>query len=463
MVKRKTDFQEMYLVDTFLFNKLMNEKTINNNNNLNTNTVSINNNQPELTQPTNTNKKINESSSSFSNLSNDIRSENGVENRCQECKDEVLSSNVEEETEGEIKHKFINKDPAFVVDPNSDFQKNIKPIQSINNSSAHKDIQTFKMPAHQSSFTLYDGPHQGFETNSSVSTFEDKIPSSQRPAHQTPFNFSNNAYNQFQTNNSASLNDVNMQKLKTTSQRTSIHPPILPYQNNQFKSLNAIKQPNSSKTSLTPITITLPMEEDDSSKMVQYNPQRQIEYNPEPTLSTSTEDHAMDTSLSVPIEPNQLYALNSEVNDTRKRKRMLQQKKERKKGRNTKDMTKEIKLNDMKKIEFKEKIKPRNTLNKQTETNLENQEELKSIGQNVGKSNDKKMIEHKFKSFYCSLCDPYTFFEKKSALERHMKNMHAAFQQKDKGTKRKNSDKDKANKKLKARHLMNPQRYLKYI
>ena len=140
------------------------------------------------------------------------------------------------------------------------------------------------------------------------------------------------------------------------------------------------------------------MEEDDSSKMVQYNPQRQIEYNPEPTLSTSTEDHAMDTSLSVPIEPNQLYALNSEVNDTRKRKRMLQQKKERKKGRNTKDMTKEIKLNDMKMIEFKEKIKPRNTLNKQTETNLENQEELKSIGQTVGKSNDKKMIEHKFKS-----------------------------------------------------------------
>ena len=61
--------------------------------------------------------------------------------------------------------------------------------------------------------------------------------------------------------------------------------------------------------------------------------------------------------------------------------------------------------------------------------------------------------------FTCTLCE--TNFDSKKSLQRHMKNIHEAFEQLEKGIKRKSKQVKKNFKKVKAKHEVAP--YSMYV
>ena len=415
MVRRRTEFKEMYLVDTFLLNKLSSENNINNINH-NSNTVSIDNKEQEKewSQSPIINKQTFESPPNNS-IGNEKR-ENDVEKYvCKGCKDEEAPIYEVEETYEKGEDKLPFKDLAI-------------------NSSLWKSA----------------------ELPPNVTSSQPTI-SSQRKGEDFPQNSSHPSKNS------------SLQFKKVHSYNTPLHTKSSTLNNVQAQ-LNHDLIPK--KNSYTPLPLHMDVDED--PKMLQYNQQKQIPYNPQPTPTIKLEanlrgNDPMDTSSLPPhpAVPPPIHPVSREVLNLNekwlpvniKKKKILQEKKEKKMER-LKQPSKDIvkKNNDLIKVNDRNQVK--DTPSKHPPLLSQDTMITKKGG---SRYNEKKMIEHKYKPFYCVLCNPNTFFDRRQALERHMKNIHDAFMQEEKGTKRPIQEKDKVNKRLKETHSKYPpHRYIKY-
>ena len=399
MVKRRTEFQEMYLVDAYLLNRLSNE---NKNINHNTNSISINNKQPEKEwshpPPTlnNQNDEFPSSNSSIrdekSDMNTDIDNDTGKYD-CIDCKEGIQKK----ETKGE--HKFSHNDASILSLPKS-FQQNITPTQSVN----HTPLD---------------------QVNIDRPMIENNIHSFHSP----------------------------------------INPTLYPSENYQFKPTDSMEH---SGESFHP-----PMEvEDDTLRMI--NPLNKVTQSPLPTSSFH-------------IHPVTREILNLNNNwATSKKKENLKKKKENKKyvlkqtskarkvhsngNNNINDDIKKLNYDgDRKRIEYEQENQltqtpPISNYPPQSITSEQHSQLVRknNARDNVGNTNDKKKLKFKFNAFYCTLCEPNTFFEKRKALERHMENIHDAFRQKNKGTKRSITERNRVNKRNKTNDTKYTLRYLKY-